>query len=99
AGAGATGDKPFERKKPGHQFLSVTGFEDYELPGFDLLDEVEEEEAPETNRDELLATQRTIIDTLKAFGIDVSPGDITRGPTITRYEIYPSTGLRVSRIS
>ncbi len=93
------GSKPFERKKPGHQFLSVTGFENYELPGFDLLDDVEEEEAPEANRDELLSTQRVIIDTLKAFGIDVTPGDITRGPTITRYEIYPSTGLRVSRIS
>lgn len=93
------GTKPFERKKPAHQFLSVTGYENYELPGFDLLDDTEEEDAPETNRDELLSTQRVIIDTLKAFGIDVTPGDITRGPTITRYEIYPSTGLRVSRIS
>ncbi len=93
------GTKPFERKKPGHQFLSVTGFENYELPGFDLLDAEEVEDAPEANRDELLSNQRVIIETLKAFGIDVTPGDITRGPTITRYEIYPSTGLRVSRIS
>lgn len=93
------GTKPFERKKPGYQFLSVSGFENYELPGFDLLDEVEDEEAPEANRDELISTQRVIIETLKAFGIDVTPGDITRGPTITRYEIYPSTGLRVSRIA
>ena len=94
------GGKPFERKKPsGHQFLSVTGFENYELPGFDLLDIDESVEAPEANREELLATQRTIIDTLQAFGIEVTAGDITRGPTITRYEIYPSTGLRVSRIS
>jgi S-DNA-T family DNA segregation ATPase FtsK/SpoIIIE len=95
------GTKPFERKKPadGHQFLSVTGFENYELPGFDLLDIDESAEAPEANREELLYTQRTIIDTLQAFGIEVTAGDITRGPTITRYEIYPSTGLRVSRIS
>jgi DNA segregation ATPase FtsK/SpoIIIE, S-DNA-T family len=94
------GDKPFERKKPaGHQFLSVTGFENYELPGFDLLDIDESVEAPEANREELLSMQRTIIDTLQAFGIEVTAGDITRGPTITRYEIYPSTGLRVSRIS
>jgi len=92
------GAKPFERKKPGHQSLSVTGFEDYELPGFDLLDAVEEE-AEAADHDELLSIQTTIVDTLKAFGIDVTPGDITRGPTITRYEIYPSTGLRVSRIS
>jgi len=93
------GAKPFERPKRGHQFLSVTGFEDYELPGFDLLDADETEDAPEADRGELLATQRIIVETLKAFGIEVTPGDITRGPTITRYEIYPSTGLRVSRIS
>lgn len=94
------GTKPFERKKPaGHQFLSVTGFENYELPGFDLLDIEEAVEAPEANREELISTQRTIIETLQAFGIEVTAGDITRGPTITRYEIYPSTGLRVSRIS
>jgi S-DNA-T family DNA segregation ATPase FtsK/SpoIIIE len=96
----AAGSKPFERRKPtGHQFLSVNEFEDYELPGFDLLDAVDQSDAPETNHEEMLETQRTIVDTLKAFGIEVSPGDITRGPTITRYEIYPSTGLRVSRIS
>jgi DNA segregation ATPase FtsK/SpoIIIE, S-DNA-T family len=96
----APGERPFERRKPSHLSLATTGFEDYELPGFDLLDITETDETPEAaNRDELLSTQRVIIDTLKAFGIDVTPGDITRGPTITRYEIYPSTGLRVSRIS
>jgi S-DNA-T family DNA segregation ATPase FtsK/SpoIIIE len=100
ASEAAPGTKPFERKKPaGHQFLAVDGYENYELPGFDLLDPVETEDAPEGNHEEMLATQKTIVDTLKAFGIDVTPGDITRGPTITRYEIYPSTGLRVSRIS
>ena len=93
------GDKPFERKQGGHLSPSTVGFEDYDLPGFDLLDPIEEAEAPEANRDELLAMQRTIVETLRAFGIEVTPGDITRGPTITRYEIYPSTGLRVSRIS
>ncbi|MFD0895836.1 DNA translocase FtsK [Luteolibacter ambystomatis] len=94
------GAKPFERKKAGHQSLTPTGYEDYETPGFDLLDKIEVDDAPEAaNRDELFSNQQIIIETLKAFGIDVTPGDITRGPTITRYEIYPSTGLRVSRIS
>jgi DNA segregation ATPase FtsK/SpoIIIE, S-DNA-T family len=93
------GTKPFERRKSGHQFLTTGGYPDYELPGFELLDADEEIAAPEANRGELLHTQDLIIETLKAFGIEVTPGDITRGPTITRYEIYPSTGLRVSRIS
>ena len=63
-----------------------------------MLDEVEVE-TEAADHGELLAVQTTIVETLQAFGIEVSPGDITRGPTITRYEIYPSTGLRVSRIS
>ncbi|MGJ8695038.1 MAG: DNA translocase FtsK [Verrucomicrobiaceae bacterium] len=94
------GARPFERKKkPGHTGLSTDGFENYELPGFDLLQFEENEEPPEDHSEELLETQRTIIETCKAFGVDVSAGDITKGPTITRYEIYPSLGLRVSRIS
>jgi len=96
----AAGAKPFERKKPAqHAALSTEGFEDYELPGFDLL-EYDEDEAPvEDNTDELIAQQTKIVETLKAFGVDVTAGDITRGPTITRYEVYPSIGLRVSRIA
>jgi len=94
------GDKPFERRKKEHLSLSTKGFEDYDLPGFDLLDAPDEEaDAPATNTDELLANQKVIVDTLRSFGIETTPGDITRGPTITRYEIYPSVGLRVSRIA
>ena len=93
------GARPFERKKHLHTGLSTEGFENYELPGFDLLEYDENEEPPEDFSEELLATQTTIIETCRAFGVEVTPGDITRGPTITRYEIYPSVGLRVSRIS
>ena len=40
--------------------------------------------------------QQKIIDTLTTFRVDVTPGDITRGPTITRYEVYPARGVRVN---
>ena len=95
------GAKPFERKKnPDAISLSTDGFENYETPGFDLLefdDSDPEEEG--MNQGELLAIQKTIVDTLNAFGVEVTAGDITKGPTITRYEVYPSVGLRVSRIT
>ena len=91
--------KPFEKKESGYQGLTVDGFEGYELPGFDLLDYDDSEPESDTNRDELFATQRTIIETLKSFNLEVTPGDITRGPTITRYEVYPAIGLKVSRIT
>lgn len=94
------GIKPFEKKQPEHAGLSTDEFANYELPGYDLLD-IPEHEEPEAEADtgKLVAIQKTIIDTLGAFGVEVTAGNITKGPTITRYEVYPSAGLRVSRIT
>ncbi|MGJ8678323.1 MAG: DNA translocase FtsK [Akkermansiaceae bacterium] len=97
---GELGDKPFGKKKEPTLGLSAGEYDHYELPGFDLLnipEEVEQETA--ADKSELIATQTVIVDTLKAFGVDVTAGNITKGPTITRYEVYPSAGLRVSRIT
>ncbi|MDG2124420.1 MAG: DNA translocase FtsK, partial [Verrucomicrobiales bacterium] len=78
--------------------LLADAFRDYSLPDLDLLDFAAEEERKPADRSKLLETQNVIVKTLSTFGITVTPGDITRGPTITRYEIYPGEGLRVSRI-
>ncbi|MGL4399488.1 MAG: DNA translocase FtsK 4TM domain-containing protein [Luteolibacter sp.] len=94
------GKNPFSRKpSPEHQGLQEGRFPNYVIPQFDLLDPLPEVEDSDSDDDHKEETRQIIIDTLKAFGIDVTAGPITRGPTITRYEIYPSTGLRVSRIS
>src|SRR5439155_15394655 len=65
----------------------------------DLLDAFDADARPAANQDELLEIQATLIDTLAQFGISVAPGDITRGPTITRYEVYPAKGVRVDKIT
>lgn len=75
-----------------------TTFDNYELPSLDLLNSIDLENRLAANHDELLGVQRTIIDTLDQFGITVSAGDITRGPSITRYEVYPDKGVRVDKI-
>jgi S-DNA-T family DNA segregation ATPase FtsK/SpoIIIE len=72
---------------------------DYELPPVTLLDEVELENRRASDPNELKQIQGVLVDTLKQFNIEVSPGDITRGPTITRYEVYPARGVRVDKIS
>jgi S-DNA-T family DNA segregation ATPase FtsK/SpoIIIE len=72
--------------------------QNYELPTIDLLDEHDPEGRGGTDPAELENIQLTLIDTLSQFGIPVAPGDITRGPTITRYEVFPAKGVRVDRI-
>ena len=73
-------------------------YDTYKLPPIDLLQKSEKDVRPTFSEDELKANQQRIIETLSHFDIEVSPGDITRGATITRYELYPAPGIRVERI-
>ena len=72
--------------------------ENYQLPPLDLLDSPDLGARQSADPSELLAIQSTILETLKQFGLEASPGDITRGPTVTRFEVYPARGVRVDRI-
>jgi S-DNA-T family DNA segregation ATPase FtsK/SpoIIIE len=74
-------------------------FKDYKLPEMELLNWPDESQRVTTDKSELLAIQNTIIRCLASFNVKVEPGDITRGPAITRYEVRPEDGLRVSRIA
>jgi S-DNA-T family DNA segregation ATPase FtsK/SpoIIIE len=73
-------------------------FKDYQLPELDLLHWPEEASRP-ADKKEMLGVQDTIVRALASFGVKVEPGDITRGPAITRYEVRPVDGLRVARIA
>jgi DNA segregation ATPase FtsK/SpoIIIE, S-DNA-T family len=73
--------------------------ENYELPSKELLEPIDLEGRKAADPAELKLIQHVLIDTLKQFNIEASPGDITRGPTITRYEVYPARGVRVDKIS
>ena len=88
-----------EKKKDKLQLLQPISSENYQLPSLDLLDALDLQNRHSASPDELLAVQNRIIETLGEFGIVVTPGDITKGPTITRYEVYPARGVKVDRIS
>ncbi len=89
----------FDRKKDESTVLGCgSEFADYELPPLSILNYCEDETEP-TDENLLFDQQNTIVDTLSTFGVDVEPGDITRGPTITRFELVPAPGLRVNRIT
>ena len=74
-------------------------YRDYTLPTLDLLQWPDPSLVAPADPEELKEMQETIVRTLGSFGISVTKGDITRGPAITRYEVRPVDGLRVSRIA
>ena len=88
-----------KKAKPSTGLTSQTwDAENYVLPGFDLLDAHDTEGRTAADPAELEQTQKILIETLGQFGIAVAAGDITKGPTITRYEVYPAKGVRVDKI-
>jgi S-DNA-T family DNA segregation ATPase FtsK/SpoIIIE len=76
-----------------------TLYKNYHLPPITLLKQPEIPNKPASTPEELAANQQLLLETLAEFGISATRGDITRGATITRYEIYPAKGVRVDRIT
>ena len=90
---------PEKKTKPPAGLTSQTwDAENYRLPGFDLLDAHDTEGRTAADPAELEQIQQVLIETLAQFGIAVAAGGITKGPTITRYEVYPAKGVRVDKI-
>ncbi len=78
----------------------ATTHENYVLPSIQLL------AAPAgkardagLSEEQLHQNLNLIVETLRLFGVQAAPGDITPGATITRYEVYPAAGVRVDKIS
>jgi S-DNA-T family DNA segregation ATPase FtsK/SpoIIIE len=71
----------------------------YKLPSMDLLQLPDTTLKPTESKEELMANARLMQQTLAQFDIDVSLGDITKGPTITRYEMHPAPGVKLERIA
>jgi S-DNA-T family DNA segregation ATPase FtsK/SpoIIIE len=70
----------------------------YTRPSIELFDPAEEPEVADWS-EHLLATSALLEDTLHTFGIEARVTDVTRGPTITRYELEPAPGIKVSRFA
>ena len=70
----------------------------YKYPPIELF-ERSPEEADTAAQDELQANARKLVDTLERFGVHTKMRDISRGPAVTRYELQPMAGVKISRIT
>lgn len=104
AGRRRTANKTVE--EPGLQEIVIKGpakakkqNTKYVFPPLDLLIE----EDPDTGssrsyRSQALEGAKKLEETLLSFGVSAKVVNVTRGPTVTRYELQPSAGVKVSRI-
>ncbi len=68
----------------------------YVFPPLSLLDSKKSTAAD--HRDEMRKTAERLISVLDNFGVKAKLLQVTQGPTVTRYEIQPDTGIKLSKI-
>lgn len=74
-----------------------TAKEEYVFPPIDLLNQSSTTADPDQRaKDE--AGARKLLGTLESFGVQAKLLNVTHGPAITRYELAPAPGVKVSRI-
>ena len=69
----------------------------YKKPKIDLLSKPERTNNEGVN-EELKMKAHVLDDTLKNFGVDARVVQVTQGPAVTRYEVQPNVGVKVSKI-
>jgi DNA segregation ATPase FtsK/SpoIIIE, S-DNA-T family len=98
AAAKPKAEKPVARPTGALASAEAAEGEQYVLPPLDLLEQPPAM-AQRNVIEDLKANAEMLRGTLEDFGINVELGDVTKGPTITRYEVYPAPGVKVEKIS
>jgi len=81
------------------QSLPLTEVEnlDYHLPTMDLLAEPTHN-AQQQERSKIQATVKKLEQTFHSFGVKAKVTKVHVGPSVTKYEVYPDVGVKVSKI-
>lgn len=98
-----SGSAPRPRPKPKPKkpmtVASVPLIGNYQLPPMDFLQHADMTVKPTESKEDLMANAQLMKNTLAQFDIEVALGDITKGPTITRYELHPAPGVKLEKIT
>ena len=89
--------KPLKKKPIAVAATPTIG--NYQLPSMEFLQYPDANVKPTESKEELMANARLMQSTLAQFDIEVALGDITKGPTITRYELHPAPGVKLEKIA
>lgn len=82
-----------------HEAVKVPGpTGHYEFPSVELLTPGSKETTSGNSREELLRSAKVLEDALMSFGVEAKVIQVNRGPAVTRFELQPKQGVKVSRI-
>lgn len=101
----AAEEVPFDAQQAEREFrenlssgIALTEDEGYKFPPLSLLRKSQYENSSNAVN-ELDNTADRLVETLRSFGVETRIVDISRGPTVTRYELQPLPGVKISKIT
>ncbi|WP_026701114.1 FtsK/SpoIIIE family DNA translocase [Salibacterium aidingense] len=71
--------------------------ENYELPAIDILG-ASQHNSQHQERSLISSNARKLEETLQSFGVKARVNEVHLGPAVTKYEVQPDTGVKVSKI-
>lgn len=77
---------------------SEEGKKEYIFPSTELLKGSAKTELNSTDKKELIDSADKLTETLGCFGVEAKVLQVSKGPSVTRFELQPSPGVKVSKI-
>lgn len=93
----STKKRDMASKKPNSSGITIKS-DGYNYPPIELLSAPSFENSRNAEND-LENTAEHLVETLRSFGVETRIVDICRGPSVTRYELQPCAGVRISKIT
>ena len=90
---------PAETAAPASEPVSQPPARPYQIPSIDFLQNGVSRAGDPAVDQEMKEKAGILVETLKSFGVTVRITGIFRGPSVTRYEIQPAAGIKVSKIT
>ncbi len=93
-----------EEEKPDTTPIEVTEDEietdyiEYTFPPVDLLAKAKVPSGSQDRPEDLRTQAKKLVDTLASFGVEAKVLEVSKGPSVTRFELQPSAGVKVSKI-
>ena len=83
---------------PQHVMKAAVKLNDYALPPLDLLESNNIKPDERATHTQVEQNAKKLVDTLASFGVGAKVVNISKGPAVTRYELQPNVGVKVSKI-
>ena len=85
--------------KPTEGGQNLTLSDVYTLPPVNLLNPIEKKITQADIDSEIDRNSKKLVEALQSFGVQTKLVGVSRGPSVTRYELQPAPGVKISRIT